>query len=289
MRKLIKWTFLSTLIMVGAGFFFLDDPCSYFSTAVSDVRNSVRRKVPIEFELKRARNLIRQIDPQVRESRRDVARSEVAMEHLKANIQGLRVAVVRGEVKVRRLRAAINDGEFTPATYGTSFGASYRSEYAEVRLRQDLIRSFDLLKSQTRLCKSKESLYARQTKVMAAAREKLLAIRSEKQNLEDLVTSLETQKRSNDAMAAAAKNFKFDTSPLGKARKLLDSIETRLRVQQKLIQEDLYELAGIPEEEEMRRDILKEVDKFMDRADSVLEDVTKPEVASHLRSVKVQR
>jgi chromosome segregation ATPase len=282
MRKLIKWTFFSSVALVGAGFFFLDDPCSYFTTAINDVRTSVRGKVPLEFELKRARNLIRQIDPQVRESRRDVARSEVAMEHLKAEIQGLQSAVAHGEIKVRKLRAAISGGQFTPA--------SYRSEFAEVKMRQNLIRSFDLLKSQTRLLEGKESLYKRQTQVMGAAREKLLAIRAEKQNLEDLVTTLDAQKRSNDAMAAAARNFTWDTSPLGKARKLLDSIETRLRVQQKLIQEDLYHVAGIPEAAaESQRDILKEVDKFIDASASDLQDASNGKVSTHLRSVKVIR
>jgi DNA repair exonuclease SbcCD ATPase subunit len=257
----------------------LDDPCSYFTTAINDVRTSVRGKVPLEFELKRARNLIRQIDPQVRESRRDVARSEVAMEHLKAEIQGLQAAVANGEVKVRRLRSAISGGQFTPA--------SFRSEFAEVKMRQDLIRSFDLMKSRARLLKSKETLYARQMQVLTAAREKLMAIRSEKQNLEDLVTNLDAQKRSNDAMAAAARNFTWDTSPLGKARKLLDSIETRLRVQQKLIQEDLYEVAGIPEQtDEVHRDILKEVDKFIDAGTSGTRERSTPENATHLRSVK---
>jgi len=281
MRKLIKWTFLSSVLLVGAGFFFLDDPFSYFTTAINDVRTSVRGQVPLEFELKRARNLIKQIDPQVRESRRDVARSEVALEHLKAEIQGLRAAVAKGDVKVRKLRSALSAGEYTPA--------SYRSEFAEIKMRQDLIRSFDLLKSRSRLLKSKETLYRRQTHVLAAAREKMMAIRAEKQNLEDLVTNLDAQKRSNDAMAAAARNFKFDTSPLGKARKLLDSIETRLRVQSKLLQEDLYEVAGIPEvSKESQRDILKEVDKFIEEGTASSPSSSSTEEAAHLRSVKAQ-
>jgi hypothetical protein len=274
MRKLIKLTFISTVVLVGAGFFFLDDPCSYFTTAVHDVRASVRGKVPLKFELKRARNLIRQIDPQVTESRKDVARSEVGMEHLQNEIQGLRQAVAIGEVNVRKLRSALEGGQFTPA--------SFTSEYNIIKMRQNLIRSFDLLKSRTRLLKSKESLYARQVHVLGAAREKLMAIRSEKQSLEDLVTNLDAQKRSNDAMAAATRNFTWDTSPLGKARKLLDSIETRLRVQAKLIQEDLYEVAGIPEmKQDEQRDILKEVDSYMD------EDSTSPRRENkRLRSVK---
>jgi hypothetical protein len=281
MRKLIKWTFLSTVVLVGAGFFFLDDPCSYFTTAIHDVRASVRGKVPLEFELKRARNLIRQIEPQVTESRTDVARSEVGMEHLQSEIQGLRAAVANGEVKVRKLRAVISGGQFTPA--------SYRTDYAEVKMRQNLIRSFDLLKSRTRLLKSKEALYSRQVQVLTASREKLMAIRAEKQNLEDLVTNLDAQKRSNDAMAAAARNFTWDTSPLGKARKLLDSIETRLRVQAKLIQEDLYDVAGIPEAtQDRQRDILKEVDTYIDGDAAAPESSTRDESA-RLRSVKAQR
>jgi hypothetical protein len=278
MRKLIKWTFLSTVVIVGAGFFFLDDPCSYFTTAIHDVRSSVRRKVPLEFELKRARNLIRQIDPQVMDSRRDVARSEVGLEHLQREIQGLRAIVATGEINVRKQRAAISGGQFTPA--------SFRSAYSEVKMRQNLIRSFDLLKSRSRLLKSKESLYTRQVTVLSAAREKLMAIRAEKQNLEDLVTSLDAQKRSNDRMAAAARNFTWDTSPLGKARKLLDSIETRLRVQAKMIQEDLYDVAGIPEaRQDEQRDILKEVDNYID-GDASDSNTSTREENTRLRSVK---
>ncbi|PIE23707.1 MAG: hypothetical protein CSA62_06260 [Planctomycetota bacterium] len=258
MRKLIKWTFLSAAVLGIGGFFFLGtNAFSYAETAFEDMKKSVRENVPIDFELRRARTLIEKIDPEILEARREVARAEVDLEGLQADIRRLEGAIAKNESKVKRLRGivAVAQSDVVPAS------ASYAELPPIGIVRSELARSFDLYKNQLELRESKKRLSERQARVLEAARSKLHAVRSERQQVAELVAKLETRKRQLDAMAATARRFDIDSSALGEARELLDSIKKRLDVTQKMIAENVY----YGEEEgsdEPGRDVIGEVDKF---------------------------
>lgn len=261
MRKLIKWTLLSAVVLGVGGYFFLGrNAFSYAETAIQDLKGSVRSNVPIDFELKRARNLIEKIDPEIEDARRDVARAEVEFEGLQDDVRRLDQAIVKNEGRVKRLRefvGASEDGAVTATV-------SYTSMPPVGVVRSDLARTFDLYKNQIELRESKQRLIERQAHVLEAARTKLHAVRSERQNVADLVSKLETRKRQLDAMAATARRFDIDTSALGEARELLDEIKKRLDVSQKMIQESVYYGADL-QVADPGRDVVSEVDRFFGR------------------------
>lgn len=264
MRKLIKWTFLSAVVLGVGGYFFLGkNAFSYAETAIQDMKSSVRDNVPIDFELRRARTLIEKIDPEIQEARRDVARAEVEFEGLQTDIRRLEQAIAKNETKVKRLRGfvAVAESDAVPAS------ASYAELPPIGIVRSDLARTFDLYKNQLELRDSKKRLIDRQARVLDAARNKLHAVRSERQNVADLVAKLETRKRQLDAMAATARRFDIDTSALGEARELLDSIKKRLDVTQKMIAENVYYGDEVPTEDP-GRDVVTEVDQFFGGSDN---------------------
>jgi DNA repair exonuclease SbcCD ATPase subunit len=258
MRKFIKLTLLSAVV-IGAGSYFVfgKNAFSYAETAFNDIKGSVKSNVPIDFELRRARNLIEKIDPEIQDARRDVARAEVEFETLQGDIRRLDDAIAKNETKVHRLRGFLEDSSSgaVPASFGT------RQLPPVGIIRSDLARTFDLYKNQIELRDSKKRLVERQAKVLEAARTKLHAVRTERQNVADLVEKLETRKRQLDAMAATARRFDIDTSALGEARELLSEIKKRLDVSQKMIQESVYYGAELPEND-LGRDVAAEVDQF---------------------------
>ncbi len=266
MLKLVKWTLIGALGMAGAGYFvFGDNVVSYVSTMASSVKESVRGEIPIEFELKRAESLIRDIDPQIRQCERDVARAEVRLERLVDDVEGLERAIVRGERKLKSgaEQLAAWDGD---VHYRLASGQTISRERVEI----DLERTFESFKANQSMMKSKKVLIERETAAVAAARTKLDTVRAEKSRMVDLIGQLKTQQAQVDAMKASSRNFTLDDSALGEAKEVLAEVKERLDVAQKILQNDLF-FEGQPHGSHPRRDIAKEIRQHFSAGAEVVE------------------
>lgn len=267
-KKLFKMTLFGGAAAVVVGFLvFGEHFTSYASTAFKDLRAAVKDGVSVDFELRRARELVGKIDPQVLEARREVARAEVDLERLQEELRALQVSIDKGEGKISRLRRWIDEN-------GPSEGltrVSWEAKVSDVQVKQELARTFDLFRNQKELLDSKAKLMVRQRQVLEAARNKLAAVRSEKQKLEDMITQLEARKRQLDALAATTQQIELDDSSLGQARKVLEEIKRRLDVKEKMIQEGIY-LEGIATTEQTDdRDIVGEVERYFGDAEQPAE------------------
>jgi DNA repair exonuclease SbcCD ATPase subunit len=270
MCKWVKRFILAGVLIVGVGYLtFGTSMGSYAKTAFGDLRGKIKKAVPVDFELRRAHGLIREIDPEINSARRDVARAEVELENLEEEIRNLKTAIIRGRGKIGRQRKYLAqlprlDGDSTLTINVSEAGVQLTTKGPLAqRVRRELARAFDLYKNQKELLRSKLTLVSRQRRVLEAARSKLNSVRSERAKLEDLISSLEAKKKQLDAMAAAAKRFDLDTSALGEARKVLAGIRKRLDVTKKIIEEEMFLVTGTPSEEEgPQRDILGEVDRY---------------------------
>src|SRR5262245_30671159 len=126
-RKTLKWMLLGSVVLGGAGFLFFGTAFpSYVGTMASSVRDSIAGQIPIELELKRAENLIRQIDPQIDTCKRDLARAEVDLDELQASVVRLEKVTGAEEKKLKtgaRLLSGSDDGQVQLAA---DFGARRR-------------------------------------------------------------------------------------------------------------------------------------------------------------------
>ena len=269
-RKLLKWTAISGLVLAVGGFLFFGKGfTSYASTAFEDIRHAVKDNVSVDFELRRAKSLITKIDPEILEARREVARSEVDLDRLGVGIQNLQANLIKGEEKISRLRnylaqnpAPAADGEIRSVAYSADSNNHWRAKVSRIRYEQELARSFDLFRNQKALLKSKTELLVRQRQILEASRSKLVAVRSEKQKLEDMITQLEARKRQLDTLAATTHQIDLDDSALSQAKTVLGEIQKRLDVKEKMIQEGLFMETGIASQAVESRDITREVDDY---------------------------
>ncbi|HHI79846.1 MAG TPA: hypothetical protein ENK02_07675 [Planctomycetes bacterium] len=270
MCKWVKRLVFLGVLVAGVGYLtFGTSMGSYAKTAFGDLRGKIKKAVPVDFELRRAHGLIREIDPEINSARRDVARAEVELENLEEEIRNLKTAITEGEAKIGRQRKFLaqlprmnGDSVLTVNISSAGVQLTSKAPLAQ-RVRRDLARTFDLYRNQKELLRSKLTLVSRQRRVLEAARSKLDSVRAERAKLEDMISSLEAKKKQLDAMAAAAKRFDLDTSALGEARKVLADIRKRLDVTKKIIEEDMFLVTGTPSEEDgPQRDILEEVDRY---------------------------
>lgn len=249
-RKMLKWAVIGTVAVGAAGFaMFGRQFTSYFGTAARSLRDGVAESIPLEFELKRARNLIREIDPQLHDARRELAQAEVDLEGAESDVVRLEKEVQHGERKLRAVSAAF-DG---------SAPVVQLASHDRTRVELDLERTFEVYKNNRALLEGKRGLIERQQRAVTAARMRLEAVRNEKTRLEEMVASLTTQKRQLDALAASSKTIELDDSALGRARDVLDQVKRRLDVAQRMLEDEVF---ASPSESSPRRDIVGEIQRY---------------------------
>jgi predicted nucleic acid-binding Zn-ribbon protein len=254
MFKLIKWSVISTVVLGAAGFFVLGPQFgSYFSTSFNSVRDSVRESIPVDFEIKRAEKLIRAIDPEINDCKRELARAEVELEHLVLDVGRLNKAVHKQERKLKSRRDLLTDAK-------TSWFEMNGRSYSKRRVELDLARTFEIYKNNAAMLESKQSLIERQSMAVAASRTKLDAVRTRKAELENTVASLKVQKQHLDSLIATSRRFDLDDSALANATEVLAEVKKRLDVQQKMIEDDIFFTDGIQESQILSCDIVKEID-----------------------------
>ncbi|HEB53117.1 MAG TPA: hypothetical protein ENI87_07685 [bacterium] len=254
-RKTFKLLLIGSVVLGGAGFLFLGSAFpSYVGTVASSVRESVAGQIPIDVELKRAESLIRQIDPQIKSCRRDLANAEIDLERLQESVAHLE-KVVDAEEKKLKLGAALLKDDATGVRLAADFGARRR-------VSADLARTKDSYVNNLAILKTKRALIERQHRAVDAAKERLAAVRFERQSLEDQVRALKTQQMQVEALAATSARFDLDSTALSQAKEVINNVRRRLDVAQRMLENDLA-FQGDPVGAEVdERNVLKEIDEL---------------------------
>ena len=117
-RRLRKLVVTVAAIAVLGGFFFGRDAYSYVATAAGWVKDSVRNSVPVEFEIERARKLVKELVPDIRRNMHVIAQEEVEVERADKQIEELdsRLEGERGEML--RLKTDLS-GDKSEFEYGS--------------------------------------------------------------------------------------------------------------------------------------------------------------------------
>ncbi len=230
-RKTFKVALLTGAVLGGAGFLFFGTAFpSYVSSMATSVRESVAGQIPIELEIKRAEGLIKQIDPQIDNCKRDLARSEVELEDLQESIQELEERVAVEQRKLKRGYKLLQDGG------DIELAANYG---ARRRVTLDLQRTKDSYVNNTAILKAKRMLVTRETRNVEAAKEKLIAVRTQRESLIDQIRSLKTQQREIETLAANSDRFDLDSSALSQAKEVIETVRKRLDVAQRVLENDM--------------------------------------------------
>lgn len=266
MFRPIKWLFLSALVVGGAGFvLFGTDLGSYLGTVASSVKESVEGRIPVEFELKRAEKLIDEIAPQIEQCKRDTARAEVELEELQESVLHLEKVVAGEEKKLASgARLLSSDGGDVEYRLTSDF-------YARRRVEIELERTLDSYKNNRAILKTKRALIERQMEAVAAAKQRLAAVRAEKESLEDQVRALKTQQKWIEAMAASSTRFDLDDSALSQAKEALAKVRKRLDVAQRMLENDMVWHQGEVTAEPSSRDVLREIREELGAAEATVE------------------
>jgi len=273
---------IKTVVLVGlgvglvGGLLFGREAVSYFRSAVGSVRDVAKDNVPIEFELRRARDLLNDIIPEMQANIRVIAQQEVEISNLKTDLVQSKKALCDEQCKVQKLRETLT----TQQTSYTINGLNYSRR----AVTDELSRRFDRYKEAEVILAGKQRLLENREKSLLAGISVLEKTRSQKSMLESQIETLEGQFRLVQAAAVGSK-LNIDHSKLAQTQKVLSDIKKQLDVAERVLAHESHFTEEIKVDNVDEKELTASVDEHFGTAKATESTpssrIPEPAVASH--------
>jgi len=228
---MVKKLMLSVLAVgVVAGLLLGSNVMSYLTTSYERVTRTVEDSVPMEFQIDRARKMVRDLEPEIRRSMHVIAKEEVEVEQLNKRIEGAESKSGKDKSEIMRLQADLQTGETVFRYAGQRYTAG--------EVKQDLARRFARFKTADATIGSLRDMRKARQGNLDAAREKLAAMMNAQRQLLVEVENLEAKLKLVE-VAQASSDLQLDDSQLARAKGLMADIRAKLDVAAKLANADI--------------------------------------------------
>ena len=257
---IFRWVKLGVITTVGlglvGGLLFGKDVVSYVKSSARGVRTAVKDSVPIEFELRRARDMLEEIIPEMHANIRLIAQEEVEVAALKGEIAEAREALDDEQTRIKTLRIALEQPQ-----------GQYRfagRDYTRYEVKEDLATRFERYKESEMVLASKVRLLDSREKSLNAAMQLLEKTRGQKRILENKIESLASQYRLVKA-ASVGSQIQVDNGKLAQTEKLIAEIQKRLDVAERVLAHESKFVQSIPVDTVPEEDLVAQVDEYFER------------------------
>jgi chromosome segregation ATPase len=231
---MIKKTLMATAgAAMLAGMLLGTESVSYFTTSANWVRDSVKQSVPLEFEIERARNLVKELSSDIQQSMHTIAKEEVEVERLTKQIKQLQETRASERLGVLKLQSELSSNKQSFEFGGKAFTVS--------QVKEDLSNRFERFKTNDATLESLAEIQSARQKSLDAARQKL------------------------DGMLAAAQTTSevtLDDSRLSRAKNLIADVQTRLSVATKQLEATSRLQSEIPLHQPAESDVVDQVTEY---------------------------
>jgi phage shock protein A len=205
--------------------FFGRDAASYVSTTFGWMKDSVKSQVPIEFEIERARRMVKNLVPDIRKNMHVIAQEEVEIERLDKQIARTEETMTREKAEIMKLKDDL--GTVQPVYHYAG------RKYTVTQVKVDLANRFERFKTHDALLASLRDMQTARRASLDAARQKLENMLVAKRQLEVDVEQLEANLKMVE-VAQTLSEHNIDDSQLGRVKELITDIRTRLKVAERL-------------------------------------------------------
>jgi len=240
------------------------EAASYVRTSAGWVKDSVKNNVPIEFEIERARRIVKDLVPDIRKNMHVIAHEEVEVDQLAKKISGAEGRMEKERTELMKLKDDLTLQK-TSYRYG---GRNYSVEQVKV----DLANRFERYKTNDATLGSLREMHGARQRSLEAARQKLEGMLAAKRQLEVDVEQLEARLKMVEA-AQTTSDYKFDDTQLSRVKELVTDLRTRLEVAEKLVSAEGQFRDEIPVSEPAPENIVNEVAEYFGCETSKLAEV----------------
>ncbi len=224
---MIKKAIISTVALAAVGtFVFGRDAMSYVKTSATSVREAIRSQVPMEEEIKVAREMVQKLVPDMRDCMREIAEAEVDVEHRTREIARQEEQLAKQKQEMLALKTYVQKGE--EIVY-------VGRKYSQSEMEQDLARRFDRFKMAEQTLQSNHQVLRARERKVDAYRSKLENMMSAKRDLQVKIENLDARLQALQA-AEAASNVNIDDSRLARTKDLIAELNKKLDVKSKMLE-----------------------------------------------------
>lgn len=246
---------------------------SYTRCGVSWLQDSASDAVPLEWELKRARQMISDLKPEISDNAKRIAREKIQVVHLETQLGETESRLTKAQSDIERLTGDLDGGD----QHFTYAGRNYTS----VQVKDDLKNRFKRFKTRRATAdKLQQMLTARQS-TLSAAQQRMEEMLSARRQLEVEVENLQARLGAL-RVAQTASELSLDDSHLSQTRRLLDEIETRIDVEEETMNVDAEYFGEINLDEPGNENLLDDIASYFDGPESSPEAQPKALVAIQL-------
>jgi chromosome segregation ATPase len=225
---------------------------THVKTAVGMAKQAVKDNVPVQFEIKRAREMIRGLVPEIEKNMHRIAREETEVAKLEKQVGKSEEQLTKDRDAILRLKTDLESGTEVFVYCGRS--------YSSRQVKDDLTHRFDQFKTKEATTDSLRKILSARQVSLKAAREKLEGMLAAKRTLEVDVENLEARLKMVE-VAQTTSDFNFDDSQLSQTKELIAEISDRIDVAERLVNADtsFHDRIPLDETPEADRDIRAEV------------------------------
>ena len=238
--------------MLAGTMMFGRDAGSYFRSSARSMRTAVKENIPVEFELRRARDLLDEILPEMQANVRVIAQQEVEIDATKGNCQEDHQSLQDEGARIQKLR-----DDLASAQTSFSFG---EISYTREQLKLELARRFDRYKEAESMLAVKRKMLEERQRSLVAAEQQLEQMRERKVALEGQVEALAGQYQLVQT-ASSGGVLQVDAGKLAQAEKLVKEIRQQLQVAERVLARDAKFTQPIAIDIVDEKDLLSRVDQ----------------------------
>ncbi len=254
----------STALMGTSGY-------SYVRTGFSSIRDGIKDQIPIELEIRRARDMIANLKPEITGNLQLIAREEVEVARLVKEVDRKQQLLEKSKRDMLRLKKDVGDCSES----GTEEQLVYAGrKYSVSQVREDLNMRFKQYQTQEATADKLTKILAAREKNLDASRRKLDEMLAAKRQLEIEVENLQAR-LTMVQVAETAGSFTLNDSSLSQTRQLLDDIATRIDVAEKVSDSEGVFQGAIPLDDAAPSDIVEQISSYFETDDMTIESVAK--------------
>ncbi len=228
---------------------------SYARCGVSWLRDSASDSMPLEWELKRARQMIADLKPEISINAKRIAHEKIDVARLQEQLGDSDSRIVKTQSDIERLSEDLRAGN-DYYTYGSR-------TYTTAQVKKDLSSRFKRYKTRKATSEKLQQMLSARQASLKAAHDRMDAMIGAKRQLEVEVENLQARLGAL-RVAQTSSQLNLDDSQLSRTRELLDEIATRIDVEEEtmIVDEEYY--GGIDLDEPNDDNLLDDISAYFD-------------------------
>lgn len=231
---------------------------SYARCGWNYVTASANDAVPVEWELKRARQMIADLKPEIEANARRIAEEKIQVVKLERQLGQTDERLAKAKSDIQRLSDDLKQDRGSYAYGGKT--------YTSTQVKSDLSNRFKRFQTREQTsAKLQQMLTARQSS-LRAANERMEAMLDARRQLEVEVENLQARLGAL-RVAQTSSELNLDDSHLARTRELLDDIATRIDVEEETMAVDVEYFGEIELDEPSDENLLDDISAYFDATD----------------------